>query len=180
MGHFDSDEDASHDGRRPLTEAEVAWCLTRDGELRGNSGTLQHWVDLAQMVRATGRTRGVWERWCWDNRARVARLYDSNSGHRLSMFERHPWARLICNDLHHRWWVALEGRVEISEPSREPGDAVGRELVMKTDVLWKRREEKYQQAVDLRLRVIRIHVVRLYGAAKPEREWVEYEEPTYW
>lgn len=141
-------------------------------------GVAQHWVDLAQIGRVTSQVSGVLRTFGWDGPARIARLLGEQGGDFVRMFAGKPWARLSSGAHDDSRWAAAEGRVEISEPSREPGDAVGGELRMVDPFSRHASEESCQRAVEQKLLVIRIHVTRIYGAVRPESEWEEV--PRYW
>ena len=165
---------------RELTQEEASGYLGRGLDFAGNSGWLRHWFDLAQMVRDTGGSGAIRETFCWDSPARMARLWGSQDGRLVAGFRGRPWARLSCDAADRSWGVVAEGRVELSEPTREPGDATGRELMTKTTAYGSRAHERYQEAVDRRMLVVRLHITRLYGVVRPEHEWDAWEEPTYW
>ncbi|QJT02986.1 hypothetical protein G9272_24115 [Streptomyces asoensis] len=166
----------------PLTadEARQHFDLTSYGVFNSGQGVVQQWVDLAEMTRTTVEPQGPEQRICWDRWNRILRLGVAQDDDVARKFLGKPWVRVTKEAHNHSWWAAAEGRAEFSEPSREPGDAVGRELVTKVggyyDLL---PEEIYRKAVDQRWLVVRIHVTRFHGALRPEDEW-EWEEPMYW
>lgn len=105
---------------RELTQEDASGFLGRGLDFADNSGRLQHWFDLARMVRATGGSRAIRETFCWESRTRVARLWGSQDSRLVNGFMGRPWARLSCDALDRSWWVVAEGRVELSEPTRNP------------------------------------------------------------
>ena len=111
---------------RELTQEEASGYLGRGLDFAGNSGWLRHWFDLAQMVRDTGGSGAIRETFCWDSPARMARLWGSQDGRLVAGFRGRPWARLSCDAADRSWGVVAEGRVELSEPTREPGDVISR------------------------------------------------------
>ncbi|MFF7359056.1 hypothetical protein ACFZA1_41655 [Streptomyces filipinensis] len=125
------------------------------------------------------RMYGKLSQFSWDSRARIVRLSDDQDGQYVQMFRAEPWARLIVEASDNSRWAAADGKIEISAPSREPGDEIGQELCEPTWFARDSLEEMYRRAAERHRVVLRMHVTHLYGATRPEDEWEE-EEPRYW
>ncbi|WP_051871473.1 hypothetical protein [Streptomyces sclerotialus] len=156
------------DGPRPLTDGEMTkWLGTplRWGGLYTPGSTdprglrTYHWEPATRTVRI-----GLWADYPFLESLRADdRLHMSRGGE--------GWS----------WQIVASGRAVISEPTREPGDAVAQELLSMCDVRPSPRElpEYHQRLVETQALVVRMRDVRLRGELAPLDEWEE-PEPMYW
>ncbi|MCX4546383.1 hypothetical protein [Streptomyces sp. NBC_01565] len=144
---------------------------------------IQAFAERQQMGRFGGeRLNGGELRVHYDPVTRIARMKLStiHHGNLVQTLGASPWVRLVRNGEYNGWWVAAEGKVEISEPSRELGDDVGRELLVTYRGAGFSEDRVYREAVSAQLVVVRMSVANVYGAHRPEAETDEIPEPMYW
>jgi PPOX class probable F420-dependent enzyme len=83
--------------------------------------------------------------------------------------ERDPRASLHVTTPDFWRWAVAEGTADLSAVSTEPGDAVGRELLVLHDAVQARShpdpDEFFAAMVTDRRQVVRLHVERFYGTA---------------
>ncbi|MEU6988314.1 hypothetical protein ABZ946_33665 [Streptomyces sp. NPDC046324] len=143
------------------------------------------WPEAGRMPRYRyGGLSGPKHAYTLDAEAGIARLAGAVDGDFVRKLRGDPWVRIVA--MHHLYWywTAAEGRVEISGPSREPGDELGQELLASGLIgspgRWdKTRADIYQKAVDEQIVLIRLNILDVYGERLPESEHWD-EEPTYW
>ncbi|MFG2298365.1 hypothetical protein [Streptomyces sp. NPDC048603] len=182
MGLNDGGEGGFRDGARLLTGEEACeWFgFGRGFGLYDGMGHLFAYADPDEMGRFSGHTlSGRLRSYGWDSRDRIVRLLADQDGELVKRFQVKPWARMVKGDHENRFWVAADGHMEISEPCREPGDAVGQEI---WKGLWFSKgdqEELFRWTAEQQSVVLRLHVTRLYGEMRPKDEWEE-PEPRYW
>ncbi|MFI7342351.1 TIGR03618 family F420-dependent PPOX class oxidoreductase [Streptomyces sp. NPDC050085] len=139
---------------RSLTESELQLILEE-----GTFGTLAS-------VRATGHPHLATVLYRWSPDERTLRISTTEGRLKPGHFRADPHAALHVRRDDFAFAVA-EGEAEVSAPSAEPGDAVGRELLaMAGEFVPEGGEEAFlAEMVDERRVVIRIKVARLYGTA---------------
>ncbi|MEU3192710.1 TIGR03618 family F420-dependent PPOX class oxidoreductase [Streptomyces sp. NPDC006992] len=139
---------------RPLTDSELEQLLSE-----------QQFGTLAS-VRSSGHPHLTTVLYRWDAAARVLRISTTRDRLKPRHFRADPHAALhVSRDV---WTFAVaEGEAEVSEPTADPGDAVGRELAaMAGGFATPEDEERFlAEAVQERRVVIRLRVSRLYGTA---------------
>lgn len=169
----------------PMSDASASYAFRgagRDG-IYSNDGHLRAWADQEQMGRFGGERLSGWQhRYYWEPATRIVRLRVStlHESELLRTLRANPWVRIVREGPSGGSWVAAEGKAEISAPSRELGDEVGRELLVTARVSGSSEERVYREAVASQAVVVRMHVTRLYGAHRPKAEHDEWEEPMYW
>ncbi|MGW2017760.1 hypothetical protein [Streptomyces sp. NPDC001927] len=169
----------------PMSDASASYAFRGPGRggIYGDWGHLRAWAEQEQMGRFDGeRLSGGEVRYYWEPATRIVRLNVSTlyRGDLLETLRANPWARIVREGPYGGAWAAAEGKVEISAPSREPGDEVGRELLITARLNGYSEERVYQEAVAGQAVVVRMRVTRLYGAHRPKAEHDEWEEPMYW
>ncbi|MDT9687364.1 hypothetical protein Q5762_03180 [Streptomyces sp. P9(2023)] len=173
------------DNGAPMSDAEASYAFRgagRDG-IYSSDGHLRAWAEQEQMGRFGGERLSGWrERYYWEPATRIVRLWVStvHESELLRTLRANPWVRIVREGPYGGSWVVAEGKVEISAPSRELGDEVGRELLVTARVSGRSEERVYREAVAGQAVVVRMHVTRLYGAHRPKAEHDEEEEPMYW
>lgn len=103
----------------------------------------------------------------WDPAASVVRFFTTADRVKVKHLQRNSHASLHVPGLDVWSFAVAEGEAEVSDISREPGDAVGQEI---WDMLPEEMRPDDQHAffasrVEERRVVIRLNVTRLYGAA---------------
>ncbi|MFF9011462.1 hypothetical protein ACF09C_00600 [Streptomyces sp. NPDC014870] len=169
----------------PMSDAEASYAFRGPGRggIYGYDGHLRAWAEQEQMGRFEGeRLSGGEVRYYWEPATRIVRLgvstiYESAL---LEMLRANPWVRIVREGPYGGSWAAAEGKIEISEPSRELGDDVGRELLITARLNGYSEQRVFKEAVAGRDVVVRMRVTRLYGAHRPKAEHDEWEEPMYW
>ncbi|MGW0664192.1 pyridoxamine 5'-phosphate oxidase family protein [Streptodolium elevatio] len=151
---------AKHPGPKVLTEDEVAELL----------GTQQFGV-LAT-VRKTGHPHQSTVLYQWSPEERIIRISTTDPRLKTRQVRNNPLVSLHVNGPDVWSFGVAEGEAEVSAPSTEPGDPVGRETLA---VLLgfegpddpEGQAELLAQFVEEERVVIRIHVSRMYGAVLP-------------
>ncbi|MYW67864.1 TIGR03618 family F420-dependent PPOX class oxidoreductase [Streptomyces sp. SID8379] len=139
---------------RSLTEPELQQILEE-----GQFGTLAS-------VRGSGHPHLSTVLYRWSPQERLLRISTTEGRLKPRQFRADPHAALHVRRDDFAFAVA-EGEAEVSAPSAEPGDAVGRELLaMAREFVEDSGEEEFlaEQVAERRV-VIRIKVTRLYGTA---------------
>lgn len=100
----------------------------------------------------------------WYPAERLLRITSVAGRIKVRHFQADPRASLYVSTPDFLRYAVAEGTAEVSDPSRTPGDAVGRELLEMDGTVALADEEAFLQnmVADRRL-VIRIHVTHLYG-----------------
>ncbi|NUR47814.1 MAG: TIGR03618 family F420-dependent PPOX class oxidoreductase [Hamadaea sp.] len=103
----------------------------------------------------------------WSGADRTIRVSSTADRLKVRQLRRDPRTALHVSGPTIWSYAVAEGEAEVSEPSTEPGDAVGRELLAMTPGFTDHAAEQefLEQLVADRRVVIRIRVARLYGAA---------------
>ncbi|MFE3017957.1 pyridoxamine 5'-phosphate oxidase family protein [Streptomyces sp. NPDC059256] len=103
----------------------------------------------------------------WSPRERIVRVSTTADRLKARQLRRDPHTALHVSGPDVWSFAVAEGDAVVSEPSTEPGDAVGRELLSMTPGFTDPGEEAafLQQLVRERRVVVRIEVTRLYGTA---------------
>lgn len=103
----------------------------------------------------------------WDPTERVVRISTTADRLKARQLRRDPHAALHVTGPTVWSFAVAEGTAQVSEPSTQPGDAVGRELLAMTPGFDDPADETafLEQLVTDRRVVIRIPVSRLYGTA---------------
>jgi hypothetical protein len=103
----------------------------------------------------------------WDADERVIRFSSAEGRIQVDHLRRDPRAALHVQGGDVFSYAVAEGEAQVSEPSAEPGDATGRELLAMVGGLNDAADETAfsQQMVKDRRVVIRLRVSRLYGTA---------------
>jgi len=160
------------------------------GPFKRDSGVVTVYATAERMIRPQGeRLTGMTDPYYWEPATRIARFVGTPDTARVRRFRGNAWARITQEESNHVHWVAAEGRVDISAPSREPGDDIEQEIRTTTDYLqWAEKPEHEQWEREFNLPrppvrdlvVVRLHVTEIYGAFRPEDELDEWVEPMYW
>lgn len=103
----------------------------------------------------------------WDPAERIIRISTTDDRLKVRHVRTNPRLSLHVNGPDIWSFAVAEGDAEVSEVTKEPGDATGRELLALTPGFEDPAEEAafLRQLVDERRVVIRLHVSRLYGTA---------------
>ncbi|MFF0741121.1 TIGR03618 family F420-dependent PPOX class oxidoreductase [Streptomyces sp. NPDC004111] len=138
---------------RPLTDAELDTILRE-----------QQFAVLAS-VRRTGHPHLATVLYHWDPAERMIRISSTRDRLKPRHLRADPHAALhVARDV---WAYAVaEGEVEVSEPTTEPGDAVGRELLAMAAAGGVPVDDEaafFTEVVAERRVVLRLKVSRLYG-----------------
>ncbi|WP_242908974.1 pyridoxamine 5'-phosphate oxidase family protein [Actinomadura terrae] len=101
----------------------------------------------------------------WDPAERVVRISTTAGRAKVRQISADPRAALHAATPDHMAFAVAEGTAELSEISKEPGDATGRELLAMTPGFDDPDDERLflEQMVKDRRLVIRLRVNRLYG-----------------
>ncbi|WP_338697933.1 TIGR03618 family F420-dependent PPOX class oxidoreductase [Streptomyces sp. Q6] len=139
---------------RSLTESELQQILEE-----GNFGVLAS-------VRATGHPHLTTVLYHWSPEERMLRISTTEGRLKPRHYRADPHAALHVRRDDFAFAVA-EGEVEVTDPTAEPGDAVGRELLAMAGDFPSEADEKafLAEVVAERRVVVRIKVARLYGTA---------------
>ncbi|GAB2910707.1 TIGR03618 family F420-dependent PPOX class oxidoreductase [Streptomyces mayteni] len=118
-------------------------------------------------VRASGHPHLTTVLYHWDEKERMVRVSSTADRGKPRQYRRDPHAALHVSTPDQLSFAVAEGTAEVSEPTTEPGDAVGRELltVVPEDLRFADEEGFLRELVAERRVVIRIRVDRLYGTA---------------
>ncbi|TDC66530.1 TIGR03618 family F420-dependent PPOX class oxidoreductase [Streptomyces hainanensis] len=140
---------------RVLSEDEAS-------RLLGDSG-----FGVLASVRASGHPHLTTVLYHWDEKERLVRVSSTAERGKPRQYRRDPHAALHVSTPDQLAFAVAQGTAEVSEPTAEPGDAVGRELLtVVPKALWLADEESFlRELVAERRVVIRIRVDRLYGTA---------------
>lgn len=103
----------------------------------------------------------------WDPSARVARFFTTADRIKVTHIRANPRAALHVPGPDVWSFAVAEGAAEVSDMTREPGDAVGQEIwaMLPQQMRPEDENEFFRSLVDERRVVIRLIVQRLYGAA---------------
>ncbi|GIE91200.1 pyridoxamine 5'-phosphate oxidase family protein [Actinoplanes regularis] len=140
---------------RPLTDQELVQILGK-----------QQFGVLAT-VKRDGHPHLASMVFVWDAEERVIRFSSAEGRVKVTHLRRDPRATLhVQGDTVFAYAVA-EGEAQVSEPSAEPGDPTGRELLAMIGGLDEAADEAafLEQMTKDRRVVIRLRVARLYGTA---------------
>ncbi|MEU9321661.1 TIGR03618 family F420-dependent PPOX class oxidoreductase [Streptomyces sp. NPDC048295] len=140
---------------RPLTDAELDTILRE-----------QRFAVLAS-VRRNGHPHLATVLYRWDPVERVVRISSTRDRLKPRHLRADPHAALhVARDV---WaYAVVEGEVEVSEPTAEPGDAVGRELLAMAVAGGVPLDDEaafLAEAVAEQRVVLRLRASRLYGTA---------------
>ncbi|MEV0021496.1 TIGR03618 family F420-dependent PPOX class oxidoreductase [Streptomyces atroolivaceus] len=118
-------------------------------------------------VRSTGHPHLSTVLYRWDDEERVLRISSTEGRLKPRILQRNPHASLHVDGGDVWSFAVAEGTAEVSDPTVEPGDPVGRELLSLTPGFDDPAEERafLEKAVAEHRVVIRIRVSRLYGTA---------------
>ncbi|MEV1010070.1 TIGR03618 family F420-dependent PPOX class oxidoreductase [Streptomyces sp. NPDC049881] len=142
-------------GPRPLTDTEASALIAS-----------QRFGVLAT-VRRTGHPHLTTVLHSWDPDTRTVRVSTTADRLKVRQLRADPHATLHVQGPDPWSFAVAEGEAEVSAPSTEPGDAVGRELLAHAGGFTDPAEERafLEQQVAERRVVIRLRVARLYGTA---------------
>ncbi|MFD5317866.1 pyridoxamine 5'-phosphate oxidase family protein [Streptomyces sp. NPDC127098] len=141
---------------RVLDEAEASRLLGRRG------------FGVLASVRASGHPHLTTVLYHWDEDRRLLRVSSTADRGKPRQLSRDPHAALHVSTANHMAFAVVEGTAEVSEPTREPGDKVGRELLSllpEPPADQAAEAEFLREQVAERRVVIRIRADRLYGTA---------------
>ncbi|MGX2995570.1 TIGR03618 family F420-dependent PPOX class oxidoreductase [Streptomyces sp. JNUCC 64] len=118
-------------------------------------------------VRSTGHPHLSTVLYRWSPEERVLRVSTTADRLKPRLLRRDPHAALHVQGPDVWSFAVAEGTVEVSAPTVEPGDAVGRELLALTPGFDDPAAERdfLETAVEERRVVLRLRVERLYGTA---------------
>ncbi len=136
-----------------------------DGELSELLGSQQ--FSILATVRRTGHPHLSTVLHHWDPAGRVLRISTTADRLKVRQIKADPHAALHVSGPGNWSFAVAEGEAEVSEPTRVPGDAVGRELLSLTPGFTDPADELgfLEQLVDEHRVVIRLRVSRLYGTS---------------
>jgi PPOX class probable F420-dependent enzyme len=136
-----------------------------DGRLLGLIAGSRQGV-LATLA-ADGRPQMSNVLYVWDPAERIARISTTADRAKGRNVRRDPRAALHVSGDHFWQYAVAEGAVTTTADAAEPGDEASRELLAVHGSFYgELSEEKfYQQMIDARRLVIRLHVRRIYGIA---------------
>jgi PPOX class probable F420-dependent enzyme len=103
----------------------------------------------------------------WDPAERVVRITTTADRLKARILRKRPAAALYVAGGHFFQWAVAEGEAEVSDESRTPGDAVGRELLPLYEALIGPQdpEELFPKLVEERRVLITLRVTHIYGMA---------------
>lgn len=103
----------------------------------------------------------------WDASAKVVRFFTTADRVKVRHVRDNPRAALHVPGPDAWSFAVAEGEAEVSEITREPGDAIGQEIwaMLPRQMQPEDRDTFFLSLVEERRVVIRLNVARLYGAA---------------
>lgn len=142
-------------GPRPLTEQELSALLS------------EHRFSTLATVKRSGHPHLSTVLHHWDPEERMIRISTTEDRIKARQIRHNPRVALHVNGPDVWSFAVAEGDAEVSEPTTEPGDAIGRELLSLVPDLTDPAERAafLRQTVEEHRVVIRIRVSRLYGTA---------------